>query len=164
MTTPRAEGERLLIAATIDSVEEGQAFETLPPHMTIVRWFSLAEHRRHFLDEALGRIMTIGEPFQDLIGGKHSMFGEHQDVPVREMLGAEIGPHFALSRLARGYGKYEDDDSFTETFRPHITDTPEYAVRAKERVSMATVALFSARRDERLKTVEAAYQLGKQRG
>jgi len=163
MTTPRAEGERFLIAATIDSVEEGQAFETLPPHMTVVRWFSLAEHRRHFLDNAMGRLMTA-EPFQQLVGGKHSLFGEHNDVPVREMLGAEAGPHFGLSRLVKGFGKFPESDLYAETFRPHITDTPERAVRAKERIGMATVALFSAQNEEPLMTVENAYQLGKHRG
>lgn len=163
MTVPLTEGERFIIAATIDFVEEGQAFETLPPHMTIVRWFSLPEHRRQFLDNAMGRLM-IAEPFQQLVGGKHSLFGEHNDVPVREMLGAEDGPHFGLSRLVQGLGKFSDNDPFTETFRPHITDTPEYAVRAKERISMATVALFSAQAEESANVVEAAYQLGKHRG
>lgn len=162
----RFDGERLIIAATLDPVETGQEFETLPPHMTVVRWFQLPEEsRRKRLDFAMQRslIETEKPVFQNLTGGKLDQFGEHKDVTVRLINGAEIGPSFALIAFVSSLGRFRKDDKFAKTFTPHVTVTPERHVKRGEKLSLPTVALISAREGDPIQRVEAAYDLRSRR-
>lgn len=154
-------GERLFVAAPLDPVEQGQGFKKIPPHVTVVGWFSFPEHQRTYLFDAMDRIFTNKDIFQKLEGGKHAMYGEKNDIPVREILNAEDGPWFALRALVKSVGQFSDDNQFVDVFSPHVSDTLERKVARREKLDISTVALFSADSEKPIKRVEAVYTLGK---
>ena len=156
----RIAGERFLIAATLDPAHEGQEFETIPPHMTVVRWFTLPDHRRKFLDHAMYHVLTDTPVFQELTGGKHARFGEHKEYPVRLIVGAEEAPAWALRTFVKGMGSFRDGDVFADTFNPHVTDTPTRSIERGEQISIPTVALIRAHPEEQMQQVVASYELG----
>lgn len=156
----RIEGERLIIAATLDAVETGQEFEQIPPHMTIVRWFQLQENRLFRLTGAMDRIFSDQDVYQNLVGGKAKKYGEERQFSVREILGAETGPSFALRAFVRSLGAFPRDDIYADTFSAHVTDSPERKVKRKEKLAIPTVALISAHTGEPLQRVVSSYALG----
>lgn len=157
-------GEQLLIAATIDPVEQGQEFRTIPSHMTVIGWLSFAERQRHFLDHALESIFKQ-DYFQETVGGKSVKFGPNNDIPAREMRHVETAPWFALHALAKSVQAFPDDDPFIDVFSPHVTDTPDYRVKRGQKIAFPTVAVFARQPDDvtKMKRVQAVYPLGSQR-
>ena len=156
----RIEGERLIIAATLDAVETDQEFERIPPHMTVVRWFQMQENRRFRVIAAMNRLFTDQDVYQDLIGGKAKKYGEQKQFPVRELIGAETGPSYGLRSLVRGLGSFRADDIYADTFSAHVTDTEERRVRRGEKIALATVALISAHSDKPYQRVVESFSLG----
>lgn len=154
------QGERLIIAATLDAVDEGQLFDRIPPHMTVVRWFSLPEAQRPYLYNAMDQLFTDQNVYQDLQGGEHLLYGEQNDIPVREMLNAQDGPTIALRALIKQIGKFPEGAPFVDVFSPHVSDEPERSVVTHEHIRIPTVALFSAHSDVKGKRVEKSYTLG----
>jgi hypothetical protein len=154
------EGERLIIAATLDPVETGQEFERIPPHMTVVRWFQMQENRQPRVADAMYRIFSNKDIYQKLVGGKHRKYGEEKEFSVRELLGAETGPSFALRALVRSMGAFRQDDIYAGTFSPHVTDDPTRIVKKGEKLALPTVALISAHSGESLQHVVEAFTLG----
>jgi hypothetical protein len=155
-------GERFIVAATLDPVETGQEFEHIPPHMTVVRWFQLQESWQPRLTGAMDRIFTDRDVYQNLVGGKARKFGEEGEVSVREILGAEIGPSFALRAFVRSMGLFRQDDVYADTFTAHVTNNPARKVRKNEKLAIPTVALIAAHSDEPMQRVVESFTLGSQ--
>jgi hypothetical protein len=155
--------ERVMVAAMVDPVEEGQQFAKIPPHMTVRRWLNIYDDRHlERLTQATERIFRQ-DYFQNTIGGRHSQFGERFDEPVREMKQVERGPWYALTALAKSLSMLPEDDPFKEVFNPHVTDTQEYQVRRGQRLAFSAIALISRGIDDtppRIKEVKAAFPLG----
>lgn len=164
MANPGIVGERLFVAATLDPVEEGQRFARIPPHMTVVGWFSFPSEKQAVLWNAMDTIFTNKEVFQNLQGGKQLQFGEHHDIPVREILHAETNPYFAIHALVKRMGKFPEGHKFSDIFSPHVTDEPLRSVAEGETIKIPTVALFAAHSDMLDKVVKAAFPLGAPRG
>ncbi|HEY8886439.1 MAG TPA: hypothetical protein VIM31_03005 [Candidatus Microsaccharimonas sp.] len=151
-------GERLIIAATLDSVERGETFHEIPPHMTVVRWFNLQENRRFRLANAMDRFFTDQPVFDKTIGGRKASFGDTaHPVPVRLVNGIEtvkvradkegnnrfVNPEwFALHALIRSIGSFDEDDLYKDAFVPHISDTKDFTLGYRKRVSFDSVAVF----------------------
>lgn len=154
------EGEKFLIAATLDSVEVGQEMRHFPPHMTIVPWFSLAENRWRLLESAVhSSVVLPPDVFQHAEGGRHPRYGQDHDIPVRELKGVELGPSFALRALIQSIGSFKDGQ-FVDNFSPHVSDTPERKIRRGESIRFASVGVFSRNPDTSMKQVREARQLG----
>jgi hypothetical protein len=71
-------GEKMMIAAMIDPIEQGQTFSKIPAHMTIIRWFNLQESRRARLEFAMDNVFLNSDLYQDTVGAGRELFGiEH---------------------------------------------------------------------------------------
>jgi len=154
------DGERFLIAATLDPVETDQEFKRIPPHMTIVRWFRMQQEQLFRVTGAMDRIFTDKDVYQNLVGGKARRYGEDRQFPVREIIGAETGPSSGLRALVKSLGSFREDDPYTDVFAPHVTNDPERRVLKNEQLSLPTVALISANPDEPLQRVVESFALG----
>jgi len=152
-------GERLLIAATVDSVEVGDEFLRIPPHLTVVGWFSFSDERKRFLFNAMGNLFDETGVYQNTIGGKPAKFGPDQNVDVREMLNVDTAPWFGLHALIKSLGTFPEDDPFIDVFSPHVSNTPERKIKRKEKLAFQAVALFSKNPGDPYKHVDAAYNL-----
>jgi hypothetical protein len=108
----------------------------------------------------MDQVFTGRDVFQNLEGGRHLKYGENNDIPIREMLYAETGPHFALRALVRSMGKFADGDEFADVFSAHITDESNRVIKRHEKVAAPTAALISAHSDEVMQHVVKAYPLG----
>jgi hypothetical protein len=172
----RIEGERLLIAGTVDAVKTGQEFQDMPLHMSLVACFSFPESQRQFLFNAMDKILTHQDYFQHLVGSRqHHHLGDEHQFPARMLRGAEKegGPSFAFRHLINSLGAFRPDDEHKDTFNPHITDiyerkdrdgkiiVPGQAIAWKQELALPTVALFSAHSERKGQRVLASYSLGK---
>jgi hypothetical protein len=155
------EGERLIVAATLDPVATGQEFDKIPPHMTVLRWFQMGErHRQRFFEPAMENIFNEQDVFQNLVGTRRKNYGEQGQFPVREIKGAETGPWYGLHSLVMGLGNFREGDVFAHNFAPHITMERTRKVQRGERLAIPTVALISAHSGETTQRVLASYALG----
>jgi hypothetical protein len=154
------EGERLIIAATLDPVETGQEFERMPPHMTIVRWFQMQENRHYRVTGAMDRMFTHQAIYQNLRGAEHATFGEEGQFKVRVLTGVETGPSFGLRALVRSLGSFREDDIYADRFSAHVTDVPGHEVRRGQKLALPTVALISAHSDASVQRVVESFKLG----
>jgi len=149
-------GERLIMAATLDSVQQGDTFETMPPHMTVIRWHAIEEHRRHFLTDAMDRLFTDKPVFGNAMGGRKAQLRDPSD-PVAARLvrgtetveigsGALVNPQwFALHALVRSIGIFDEEDEFKDIFTPHITDTEDFKLKYRQRINFKSVVLFGTK-------------------
>jgi hypothetical protein len=157
-------GERLLVAAMVQPVEQGETFGVIPAHMTVIGWLTPLMHQRHFLDNALENVFKQ-DYFQETVGGRHLKYGEDHNIPVREMRQVERAPWIALHALAKSLQMFPADDKFIDIFSPHVSDTHDYKAARGEKIAFPMVALISRSQDKALKTkrVEAVYPLGEYR-
>lgn len=153
-------GERLLLAATLDEVQEGELFDTLPPHMSLVRWSSIEEHRRARLNFGLNNIFSDQYLFQDVRGGASDTY-QRADETVRVRL-VKLEEKDLMFRdvahsLIKSLGRFDPDDQYADTksfytgpaqFNPHVTNTPERHIGRFESVSFRAVALFALHADD----------------
>lgn len=157
--TSHIEGERFLIAATLDPVETGDEFERIPPHMSLVGWFQMPENRQFRVTDAMDRIFTNQDVYQKLKGAEHAQYGPEGQFKARVLTGAETGPSFGLRALVRSLGNFRQDDIYANTFSPHITDEPGFKVRRNQKLALPTVALISAHPDKPLQRVVESFPL-----
>jgi hypothetical protein len=162
-------GERLIIAATLDEVETGETFATIPPHMTVVRWFNLQENRQFRLTGAMDRVLgdkpaTVFDeaPDKHVVGGNLALFGRwYEPTLVRRLNNVSNGPYFALHALVKSIGDFDPKDRFSDTFHPHITHTKERSVKRGEAISFASVALIGTQGKHEEHHVIESFPLGR---
>jgi len=157
-----ATGERLLVAATLEPVLEGQEFELIPSHMTVIGWLAIQASQQHRLYSALDRIFS-DDYYQDVVGAKKDYFGPNEDVPVRTLRNVEKAPWVGLHALAKSLRGLPENDQFKDVFSPHVSDMPKRTVKRGEHLSLSTVAVFSHIQGELFNRVEEVYPLGSQR-
>lgn len=166
-------GERLLLAATLDEVQEGELFDSLPPHMTLVRWAFIQENRRFRIEYGLNNIFSNQYLYQDVRGGASDTYlldGEKTRVRVMKLQEKDLKFRDAAHSLIKSLGIFNPDDPYADTksfyegsarYIPHVTDTPERKIGRFESVSFRSVAMFALNADdpERVHRVLNSYRL-----
>jgi len=162
-------GERLLVAAMVNHVEEGDSFEN-EPHMSYGRWFTVAEHRRHFLLNAMRNLFLDQPVLEEAVGGKKSLFfREGKPVFVRRIQGLKeisrdnpANPEwYGLHSLISGIGEFDSNDKYNHAFRPHVTNTEEFRLQKGEPVEFESVALIARPKLHQSGRVIANFALGR---
>lgn len=169
-------GERLTIAATLKEVTQGETFEALPPHMTVIRWFNLQDNRRFRLETAMDNLFTDKPVFANAIGGRKAELGTAPKlVPVRLVKGIDtvsvradeegnkrfVNPEwFALHALIQSLGKFDEDDAFKDVFLPHVSDTDDFALGYRKRPAFKSVAVFATEGEQQEHRVISSVPLG----
>lgn len=171
-------GERLLLAATLDEVQEGELFDTLPPHMSLVRWANIQESRRARVQIGLNNIFSDQFLYQEAVGKGYKTYrldGEKVHARKIELPEKDLNFRDSAHSLIKSLGQFDPEDPYADTksflkkknkFRAHVTDTPERVVSRLESISFRTVALFALNADnpEHIHTVLASYQLAATEG
>ncbi|RWZ78446.1 MAG: hypothetical protein EOT05_01655 [Candidatus Microsaccharimonas sossegonensis] len=166
-------GERLLLAATLDEVQEGELFDNLPPHMSLVRWSSIAEHRRAQVECGLNNIFSNQHVYQDVLGSVNDSYvidGERVRVRLMKLKERDLKFRDAAHSLIKSLGRFDPEDRYADTksfyeghakFRPLVKDTPERKIGHFESVSFQTVAMFALHADDprHIHRVLSSYQL-----
>lgn len=69
--------ETVMVVSTFEPVEVGQAFQTLPDHLTHVSWFNLPDANREDFAFVLERVTEENRP-PVLLGGSAETFGDQK--------------------------------------------------------------------------------------
>ena len=147
-----AERELQYIAlAPVEPVYEGQEFEKIPAHMTVIGWFAL---RQAYHDSSLAPFMRevfqMRPWYQHGVGAGRDYFGtpeqiEAKSIPVTKLAGIETPPWHKLHKfiLEEADGTLLPVDSpFNNIFSPHITDTNDYSLAVGESITFSQVAVI----------------------
>lgn len=160
-------GERLLVATTTDLVEQGEIFQTLPPHMTLVRWANVQENRRFRIYAGLKNIFDDDKIYQDAVGGARGKFGGYDGTAITKI---DLHRRDAAHSLIDSLGYFDPEDSFAHArsnetaavrYQAHVSDTPERKIGEGEVFSFQSIGIFAVHADDpEIFTVLASYRLG----
>ncbi len=92
-----------------------------PPHVTLLPWFKVPDHRQDELADELGIIARRWQSIEVDVEGE-ALFGRHENVPVT-LLGANAlrAFHYNLINTIKLVGGTLRDDSFAGAhYHPHI--------------------------------------------
>lgn len=156
-------GERLILATTLDEVQEGKLFDTMPVHMPLVRWSNISAGRRDRVAFGLNNIFSDQYLFQDVRGGARDTYqrdGEKVRVRLMDLNEKELQFRDTAHSLIKSLGLFDPEDAYAEArsfytgkdktkkFEAYVTDTPERQIGRLESVSFRTVALFALHADD----------------
>jgi len=163
-------GERLLVAAMATDVAPDQAFESLPPHMSYGRPFTMGELQRPILLNAMRNIFLDQPVLRNTTGGRTlELVRDGEPVFARFVRGVDraskdnpINPHWhAIHSLASGIGKYDEEDEHNHEFLPHVTDTEDFGLGWRQRIRFGSVALISMKDEDHANKIIANFPLAK---
>lgn len=161
-----AERELHYIAlAPVEPVYEGQEFEKIPAHMTIIGWFALREaYRDSGLAPFMREVFQMRPWYQHGFGAAREYFGtpeqvEARSIPVTKLTGIETPPWHKLHKFIREEADgtlLPVDSPFNNIFSPHISDTEDYSLPVGESIAFSQVAVFVKDRNDsrKVRTVE----------
>lgn len=161
-------GERLLISAMLDDVTLDETFDTIPPHMSLVRWFDVQENRRFRILTAMDRFYTnkpstvFDESETKRVTGSGSALFDREgdEVLVRRLRNVQTAHHIGFHALVRSLGSFDPEDPFSDVFTPHVTNTRDRSVRRGEVLEFSSVALIADEGPHTQKHVLDVFPLG----
>ena len=143
--------ERLMVVSTVDSLNVGDEFESIPTHLTITPWFNLPVESYKYFNSEVDEIM-LEDRFVPTSGGAPDNFGPDNSHPVRRLNAPD---EFALMRVFPVHAKVFSlaqylDPSIDETYAglnyaPHISDLPERAIAQGEAIEFNNLTVFEKR-------------------
>lgn len=134
--------KRQMLAFGIPAFEQGQEFEPLPMHLTLVPWFEGA--RYHKLTQGLEKLAKRTRPIHVVVG-ESAMFGAQRDVPVRRMEENEALQNLhSNAMLVISYANGDLGDVIGEIgyrYEPHIANRGDVALA--DSYDLSSLALIS---------------------
>jgi hypothetical protein len=164
-------GEKLIIAATLDGLTEGETFNEIPPHMTVIRWFHLQENRRERLFTALDTMFTDEPVFDQAVGGRKVLLGRFPHLALGRRVdnlktinkeNTQNPQWFALHALVKSLGTFDEDDRYKDVFLPHITDSKTFKLQKNKPIAFSSVALIGTEGIDQEHHVVASFALGRE--
>jgi hypothetical protein len=157
-----ADNEQLLVAAMLDNVEVGQEFRRIPSHMSVIGWIALGARQRPMLDNALKNVFQPNY-LQNTSVGEPVMLGVHSDIPAHLLENVDSAPWVGLRALVKSLNGFPKNDTFIDTFSPHISESPDRTLQLGDRLSFPMISLIATLEGgdtSRMKQVQAVYPLG----
>jgi hypothetical protein len=152
--------EEYMLLQTIQPVETGEVLQKIPPHMTVLSWFSI---NQAFVGELHPLLDTLVEQYDvaHAIGGERVLFGANEDMPACKIVSNVQEVHDEVMHWVdakHGTFRYED---YARNLQTHITDEQGVSVQTGEHITFATLALFAVQNADikRIKRVEYAIAL-----
>lgn len=159
-----AEREEFIVLQTLDPVETGQEFRSIPPHVTVLSWFAI---ERSGLEAFIPVFTNLADHFGDeaRVGyaTERVMYGEKNDTPACLVEVANLPIHFGLRGAVEGLRGVYKYPKFAKNLSTHITDEQGVAVQPGDTIQFSSIVLFSRQDDEngKRKVAEHSIQLGR---
>ncbi len=160
-----AASERLMVAATLDDVRRGTAYERIPAHLTVYPWFDLPVENWPAFDAGMHEIISETIAPQ-IVGGSTVLYGEHNDTPVRLLdvatptfnviKGFDI--HAGVYVLAHELGDNHDDAYTGLRWSPHVTSSRLREFNKGEHVALKSLTIFTKDAARSRKLAKAVYR------
>lgn len=153
------QGERFIIAATLEPLEVGQEFSELPPSTTLVEDFQMQEHHRERFLKPLMKSLFTEPRFQEVVGSEYTKLGPNKEVLAKKMFGADASVLFALRSLVRSLDTSAGEMVHIDRMSVAGNGTPMMKLRRGRTLAYSTVALFSHSVDDSTQYVRDVYSV-----
>jgi hypothetical protein len=155
--------ETLMVASTLDRVEVGQRFASMPPHVTLFPWFDVETAKFEILNRELGEIILEHPRASRPEAGSALFFGVDGSIPVRRLdrptagynVIQDFSIHSSLYKLVNRLHATYDPTYVGLNYAPHISDTSERSIAEGEVIELDNLTIFQKdiRRQKLVKAV-----------
>jgi 2'-5' RNA ligase len=136
--------EDLIIIQTLEQVKTGQEFAKIPPHVTVLSWFTLQKLRIDELVETLDELATThGAEARTMTGLKRVKYGVNEDIPACTLNVATRAIHDSARERVDELGGTYHYPQYAQNWSPHMTDELGISVQPGDEVHFASLALIS---------------------
>jgi len=152
-----SERQKLIVVETLKPVAKKDL--RMPPHMTIVPWFSMGQEQVKPFRRELGKLSRTAIRYASGYGWH--MFGWNETTPGMIMDIDEDGYKFQenVVEMIQDFGGHLENYEWTKRYWvPHISDRYEFQVRLGQFVQFDSLALYSKQPDGH-STLETSRQL-----
>jgi hypothetical protein len=141
--------ETLMFASTLDRVEVGQRFASMPPHVTLFPWFDVDTAKFDTLNHELAEIIFDHPRVSRPEGGSELFFGVDESIPVRRFdhptagynVIQDFSIHASLYELVnRLHASY--NPTYVGLNYPHISNSPERSIAEGETIELDNLTVF----------------------
>ncbi len=142
-----------LIVSTLEPVESGQQFESLPLHVTLMPWFEITQESAITLNRYL-KVLAKKTDTLELEGEEEAMFGEDNDVRVRKLAASKLClMHFdILAAINWSDGKCQSP-YIAENYNPHVSFVEGESIGQGETVDVHALQVIEREPKTRVRTV-----------
>lgn len=142
-----------LIVSTLEPVEVGQQFNSLPLHVTLMPWFEINQESASTLNRYLSVIAKKTDTLE-LKGGEEAMFGKYEDVRVRKLAASTLRfVHFEiLDAISRSGGKCQSP-YIAENYNPHVSFVDDNSIGQGEVLDVHALQVIERDPQTRVRTV-----------
>jgi hypothetical protein len=143
-----------IIVGILRDVQEGDTFERIPEHVTLLHWFSLNQKYQGAFENALINQLHDTAPLQ-LIGEGRDLFEPEHTVPVTTLkLGALAAFHTNVLELVGRFEGTVHSEHIGEEYVPHVSDTDTFQFEVGEQRTLERVQLVSMDRETGMRRIE----------
>jgi len=152
-----------MIVSTFEPVEVGQAFETIPDHMTWISWFNLPDQRREDFASMLEYVVEENRP-PTPVGGSLETFGDEslglEDVRRfdRAVSGFNVLSDFFAQAAMYAFAKNADPGFKSQYFGIDWNPHTKAPVQHDQEVPIDNLTVFTKDKERRLKVVRNVVQ------
>jgi hypothetical protein len=154
---PDHRGEFILLQ-TLKPVEAGEVYSKIPPHATVLSWFTIQRALIDDLTPLLDKLVAdYGDDSRVGVGRQRVLFGLNEDIPACEIDVDVQKIHDEVMDWVDdndGHFKYEE---FARELRSHVTDEPGMSIQPGNEITFSSLALLSARQTKTRKVNPVEY-------
>ena len=158
-----AGSEDLIVIQTLEQVQTGQEFAKIPPHVTVLSWFTLEKLRVEELVETLDQLARDhGDDARTMVGLERVMYGVNENIPACTLSVATQAIYNGARKRVDGLsGRYHYPE-YAFNWSPHVADKLGISLQPGDEVHFASLALISRQHDQqgKRKVVEFGAPLG----
>ena len=111
----------MMMAAPLSTVQVGERFRSLPPHITLLPWFKLPETSSwETLRERIEDDIELDRFGKTIVGG-FEHFGPDQNIRVARLGGVMFSVHAKIYATVKAEGGVFDETYAGLSWNPHIT-------------------------------------------
>src|SRR3990167_990011 len=142
-----------LIVSTLEPVEIGQQFNSLPLHVTLMPWFEITQESASTLNRYLNVIAKKTDNIE-LKGEEEAMFGENEDVRVRKLAASTLRlVNFDILAAINWSGGMCQSPYIAENYNPHVSFVDDNSIAQGEVVDVHALQVFERDPQTRARTV-----------
>jgi len=154
----RANPDQIIVGILRD-VHEGDTFERIPEHVTLLHWFSLKGEYQRAFENALMNKMHYSSPLE-LVGDRRQELGPNEDIPATVLqVGSLASFHFMAYGLVKRFDGVVHSEYVGKDYLPHVSDTETYQFEIGQTHSLESVQIVSMNRETGQRKIEKVLSL-----
>jgi 2'-5' RNA ligase len=143
-----------IIVGLLRDVREGDTFERIPEHVTLLHWFSLnTEHQEELVNSLIDETNKTSP--LELIGEGRELFGPDKDIAVTTLRSDGLSDfHNSALNIVQQLDGSVHSEYIGDKYAPHISDTTDFQYGVGETKRLQQIQLISMDRVTGLRKVE----------